>query len=440
MDKAKLLLLNICCAVLFICIAALCWKNLVRSTIVSDCDYTTFLKTLTAKSDFYKTYSFLKISHQKIIDDKQVATGQKISLINMNTPLMSLLLHSQINSKESLEKNALHWTLLSLFCLITCTLLLQIQIHALRSPLLTIPIATLLLLSWQSLIVFKMGQVTLFLLPLLFFGYVLDQKKEARNVSVLILAFLASLKLFFLLFLVLYAVRHEWRLCIRFMLAVLLFSLMPLLFLPHVLYAQFFALAANHTEFLTRASATMNASLLSVFAFTLSSSHFSTQTILHLSELFSTLCMIAFIFYDQFFIRTLKRHQDDLRFAFITVLALICSPLAWEYYFLFLLLPIFIIIKMNQTTHFSKSLFALLLLSLILPTFEWVPVLQGIFHLSGFFSLILFLCLLHHAARAVRNDSAAVTQQAHLFLCAFLLNVLISCFMFHFNYGTQHFF
>lgn len=77
------------------------------------------------------------------------------------------------------------------------------------------------------------------------------------------------------------------------MLAVLFFSLMPLLFLPHVLHAQFFALAANHTEFITRASAIMNASLLSVFPFTLSSSHFPTQTILHLSELFSTLCIIA---------------------------------------------------------------------------------------------------------------------------------------------------
>jgi hypothetical protein len=400
--KIKLILLSMLCVFLLSYFTFLYWQYLAVSAEKTLVDYTLFYKTLHQKNEFYKIYS-AAASYQLSKNDHgqlQMTVFSQRHAVNLNTPGMTLLTKGLVNISQSLQINVLAWILASLCCAcIACFIVIRWFHSSLLLRYGFFPIVLLLWISYPASYNLNIGEVGFFLLPLLAAGFVLYEAKHDTYAAI-ILALLASLKLFFLLFVLLFLTRKQWRTTAIFVLSFAGFFLLPLCFFPFAAYHAFFELMRNQTILMANAVLPINGSMTAIVA---SLSHLMTRPLsnLQITTAVSTLTLyivIRWMMYDIRFLQKLPAYSDALRLSFLIVIALLCSPLGWIYYFIFLFVPVIVLIKINRRYHLPVSFFIALILALLLT----LPTLN--FNGSLFLSLLLWLFCLHCAAHAVKNN------------------------------------
>ena len=445
MNKIKLLTFNFFCAFIVLYIAVMSWSQLVVTTPKCDNDFKTFSLSLVEHQHPYKINRYVRVFHVEKHHHKTIMqTTPPITAVNMNTPLMSLLLQKMLHLSGKMNVDIVFYLVLSLCCASMSVIFLMrtftISFHFF------LPFLLLLWLSWPSLYTLKLGQVSFLLLPLLSFSFLLLQRQSYRALAIT-LGLLASLKLFFLIFLLFFMVRREWRLSLLFLVSFAFFFFCPLIYYHWSDYHAFFVMAAQRQLFLDRSTLPMNGSILGLVM--------NAASLLHLNPSHnqvtlsvSILCLYAIIrwlIYDYYYLRHLPECADELRFGFLILLALFCSPLAWVYYLLFLIIPLVTIIKISQRYVLSKWFYVFLIDALLLIYFPYTGKGFGILGLmmqfSVLMSLVCWFFALNIAAKSISDGIRVIhTQQqpkwiVGIFSCYALLNVTLLAF----NYGMPYF-
>lgn len=444
--KIKLILLNVLCVFLLSYFTFLYWQYLTVSAERTLVDYTLFYKTLHQKNEFYKVYT-AAASYQFSKNQNgqwQITVFSHRHAVNLNTPAMTLWVKAMVNMGQSLKINVLAWILVSLGCaFITCFIAMRWFQSSLLLHYGFFPILLLFWISYPAFYNLNIGEVSFFLMPLLAIGFVLYDKKYDLFAAI-VLGFLASLKLFFLLFILLFLARKQWQSAALFVLSFFAFFLLPLCFLPISAYHAFFEILHSQTILMANAVLPINASLMGLIA-TLSHlipAPLSNTQIICTATLFSSYIVIRWLIYDVRFLQALPNYANALRVSFLIIIALLCSPLGWNYYFIFLLIPITVLMKINQQYQLPVSFFIALALSLLLT----LPILN--FHGGLFLSLLLWLFCIHCAAKAIAcnlgqshaiKSTVSIGVMLFIFAAVGLILSSHSVFPYFLNWNAQRF-
>jgi len=447
MQRFKLISLNLVCILLLAYFMVLAWQRVVSSTPYFANDYKTFYTSLYANKNIYSAHYYsrvLSIIHKK--DKITMRITPKISSINMNTPIMNVFLKGLVNVSNRLPVSTFAWMMLSL---VGATISLGLMVRY-YDPLGInrynfIPFLFMLWLSWPSLYNLKLGEVAYFVLPLVCGGFLLMHLKRWRTMTI-ILALLASVKLFFLIFILLFILKRQWRLMGLFIFSFLIFFFLPLLYFPWSDYVAFYHLSQNYPVFIDRCMLPMNASLLGVIAHIIVMTHHKINLIFvrMMTASICLLVMMLFVMYDHLRLRHLPVFSDELRFSFLIIFSLLCSPLGWDYYFLFLLVPVVLIFKIARQYALSKMVYVFLPLALFLPYFAWAigtsTVVSYLQNFSVFAALISWLLCLLCASGAVARAHNQLPKQQENLVGIFVIFSLINVLLLQFNYGISYFF
>ncbi|EKD77004.1 MAG: hypothetical protein ACD_42C00504G0001 [uncultured bacterium] len=437
MQKFKLISLNIICIILLAYFTALAWQRVVAGTPYFDNDYKTFYVSLHANQKIYQPHFYSHVLSMKRENKKiSLQTSPEFSAVNMNTPAMNFILRGLVNANVNLSDDVLLWMILSLFGAGISLYILQRQYF--------FPLLLTMWLSWPSLYDLKVGQVAFFVLPLLCVGFLLYQFKHWR-IAAIVLGLLASLKLFFLIFILLFVARRQWNVMALFVASFLVFFFLPLLYFPWNDYHAFFQLTQHYILFIERSTLPMNGSLLGVMS-NISRLWHPTSSLLQIRLSATILCLyliIRWLIYDNNQLRYLPAFSDELRFSFLIVIALLCSPLGWEYYFLFLLIPIVVMIKISQRYALIKIVYVFFALSLILPYLGWMggigKTINIIQSFSVFAGLLCFLLCMCAVAKSVRLANLPTHNQSRILVGILVIFALISTLLLLLNYGMPYF-
>src|SRR3989338_341771 len=447
MQKVKLILLNLICVFLIAYLAMLTWKQLVVSTPFYDNDYKTFYMTLRGKEDVYRIEKYFPsqtINHQKKISAQ---TTPPINAINLNTPTMNIILRSMVNASNQLSQNVLLWTIAT-FIGAAISILLLMQTFLDKKYYYFFPFVFMLCLSWPSLYNVKLGQLTYFVLPILCAAFLLMHFKQWRTMTV-VLGLLAALKIFFLIFLLYFIARKQWRLALLFIISFAVFFFFPLFYFSWKEYHAFFLITLPHLIFVERAILPMNGSLLGVIASWVSflKIQSSVKQISVCASILVSYAVVRYVIYDYRFLRHLPAFSNELSISFLIVLALICSPLSWLYYFLFLLIPLVVVFKITQHYLIPTSYFVFLCAALVLPFFALVipdnKMLYIIAHNCLLQSLLYWILILFLLARVIMKKQVVSAQRAHtqnvIFFGIMVSYVALCAVLLSSHYGLDHF-
>ncbi len=394
----KIIFLNIFCIFFLIYFSILASRQLTSTVINIDSDYASLYHIFNQNKNFYDVfYTAQVISIHTENKVTKVSIAPKITPhINLNTPSMSLFVKFMVNLSNKTSINTTVWILTDLFCAAVSLAVLMQWIDSLSSKACYFfPLLLSLWLSWPNIYNLNQGEVALFLLPLLSIAFVADDAKK-YNTACILLALLASLKLFFLIFVFLYIARRQWRLFFIFCLSFLLFFLLSRLYFSWADYLSYFQLLQNHALIIQRAIASMNGSILGVIAniVRLSGLSIPVDKVFIISGVLTLYVFIRWFIFDYRHMNKLTEFRDAIRFSFLIVLALLCSPLGWLYYYLFLLVPIAVIFNVSQKYALSKTLFIFFTLALILPLFCFFDLSDKSIVLQIIRALVLFSSLL----------------------------------------------
>lgn len=429
--KIKYIFLNFIglLAVTFITLSAI--NQLTVSTELFDNDYKTFYKSLRHENPPYQFYQYQR-NH-----------NTPITAINMNTPAMNVILKAIVNLSHDLRVNTFVWVTLSLLCAgISISILLRFLNGASENAYFPLFLA-LLWLSWPSLYDLKLGQVGYFLLPILsvaFFCY----SKQYQKTAAILLALLASLKLFFLIFVLLFFLQCQWRLLGLFLFSFLIFTFAPLLIFNSIDYHAFLSILQSSAIIDSRTVFPMNGSIMGVLTNT--ANFLGKESVLGIriaTLVISAYFIIRWMIFDVQKSRLLPAFSNELRFSFLIILALLCSPLGWMYYFLYLLVPIFVFLKISARYQLSTIFFIFFAIALFVPYLGWmgrnVGVLHIVEHYACFVMLLCFLICLASATRAVIREKSAFIWQPRIIVAVLVTHVLINLILLNFNYGMPYF-
>lgn len=442
-NKIKLIFLNIICIFLLTYLAILSWQYIMIGTQYFKSDYKTFYKSLRENTPVYQehNYVFIKMTTQKTF--KQVSPV--IAAININTPTMNLILKTIVNVSHHLKNNTKVWTYLSLLGAALSLFILMRWLSDSKEPFYFFyPLLLVFYCSWASLYNMALGQVTFLLVPLFCLAFYFDEEKHEAAMTIT-LALLSTLKVFFLIFTLLFILRRQWRLLFLFSITFLFFFFLPLTSFTWHDYGQFFSLVHNHLIFMTRATLPMNGSFLGIVTkvcvlFKLHANDMQIQIALALLSLF---VITRWLIYDYRFLRKLPDFVNGLRYSFLIVIALLCSPLGWLYYDLFFIVPIFVFYKISLRYQLSKTFYVYLSLAFILPYFGWLHSTHGIFAslqlYPVFFSLLCWLACVYYAARAVFDNKPSIASQSKIMIGILVATSFLNIVLLSFNYGIEHF-
>lgn len=374
-------------------------------------DFKTFYLTLHEKKDVYKYYESVDVIKITTKNNKSlVETTPPKSLINMNTPFMNIFLKGLLNNSDSLLLQEIIWIFLSLIGAgLSLIVLMKLFNASLAKIHYFFPWLALLWVNLASIYNLSLGQITFFLLPLLCLSYYFCSLKRYTLMTVFF-ALLASLKLFFLIFLFYYIVKRQRRLGLLFIFLFLIFSFIPMFYFSWQDYQQFFKIVFDSHELLNRATRLSNASIFGTIQKCLWMMKLPIHSlwINQLNLFFTTGVIVAWLIYDFYYLRLLAKYSDEFRFCFLVILALLCSPLAWFYYFIFLIAPFCLLFQINFNYYFTKTLFVLLFVAFLLPCLAWINFDNTtLIYLQAYFltlSLLIWLLVLHLAAKSVKNN------------------------------------
>ncbi len=262
-----------------------------------------------------------------------------------------------------------------------------------------------------------------------------------------LLGFLASLKLFFLLFLLLFLNKKYWRNSITFTLSFFAFSFLPLTFIPWHEYQNFFQLANDPLSLSRRVIFTTNGSLMGFIAtlnklFTLT---FTWTTIKSITATCSFIIITGLlIFYLNTGLKRLTAFRFEISFSLLILFCLILSPLGWIYYYPLLLIPIVIFYKVARRCYLSTLFFPCLLAALLLPCFAWLdastPLTYSLKSLAAFSSLLAWLACLLLIIQAIQQTKLPRTNQLRCYHLCLIGSTLVSISLLATNFGFPFYF
>ncbi|OGT44054.1 MAG: hypothetical protein A3F13_02285 [Gammaproteobacteria bacterium RIFCSPHIGHO2_12_FULL_40_19] len=447
-QKRKLLFLNIACLLIIAYFTVLTCRQIIYATPVYDNDYKTFYISLRKPLDVYSEHFYVRVLAYANVKENEITTtnaktSPTLSAVNMNTPTMCFILKGLVNISNSLSVNALAWSFSALFCA-ALSLYVLLRLFKTLSLWYYLPLLLLLFLSWPSLSALKLGQVSYFILPFFSIAFLLVNLKHWRSAAV-VFALLASLKLFFLIFFLFFVAKRNWRLSLLFVGSFLFFFFLPVIYFHWAVYHDFFRMAQNEYLVVSHSTFPMNGSLLGVVARLVTVFNLpSYMPQLRLSIIILSLyVLIRWLIYDYYFLRSLPEFSDELRVSFLIVLGLLLSPLAWIYYFLFLLIPVVVFFKISARYALSKTFFIFFILALALPYFAWMSsVYKTVWYVQNFSSaasLVCWLICVFSAANSVCRANPPLKKNREILFAILCLTVLLNVILLHLNYGMPYF-
>lgn len=456
MKNVRLISLNIICVILVMCFSLLSWKNLTVSSEKFQSDYATFYKIFheeNALYKIYKSYDVVGINTNNV--EKKILINNERSAINLNTPLMSLLLKKLVTVSTKLSINTLVWVLLSLGCAILSFFMLMQSIAEpsvdfvfskvnLTSLYYFFPALSLLWLSWPALFNTGSGQIAFFLLPFLSVGFFLDQNKR-YVISAAMLALLASLKIFFLIFILLYVIRRQFKLAVLFVITFLIFFYLPVITIGWREFQYFFVNTHLSWDIINRATSPLNGTIMGFVGniFRLLKMKPALNEITIPAVILSLGVIVAWISYDYQVLRHLRRFKNELRFSFLIVLALICSPLGWIYYHVFLLIPVWIMLCIAKEISLTKRFYLYFFLALFLPYLTAIACIGAITEViqrfSVFLSLLCWLQSLCILSRCIASQKKDESNAQYPILTLLIIYILCGVSLLFFNKGLPYF-
>lgn len=426
MRNIKNLALNFIC-LLFICYGTLlAWQYQTTSTPYSTSDYSTFYQNLRNTQNIYQTYNFAQILSKKVVNDKpQLTTTRPTQTVNLNTPLMSLFLKGLVNVSNELSINVAAWLIVSLACAAAGVGILLSTTGSTQTARLFLPLLLIFLLNGFSLDTVTAGQISFFIFPILCLAYRFCYQNNSTALAIT-LGLLGAIKLFFLIFLIYFVTKKTWRPLLIMTLSFLIFFCLPLLYFNTSTYLHFFSLTHNYFAFINRSAMSRNGSLL---GFISKLTYFFNSAITELQLRSVAYAMVIyFIFrsmtYDYRVLQKLPAFSEELRFGFYIIIGLICSPLAWIYYFVFLTIPIVVFYKINQRYQTGITFHLCFFLGLTLTAISYTSLdidkAQWLLYIRQFSTFIALLCwliaLLICVSRIKQNQYRIEKPGNHLLL------------------------
>ena len=438
--------LNIAALFFLVLFSFLSWQLLTVCTQKLRCDYATFYKTFSQDHQFYQFYTAVDVVGASSILQKPVTyINNERTSFNLNTPLMTLVLKEIVTVSDNLQKQTAVWVIAALFCAGLSILILQntivLSTHAHRYFLL---ILLALWMNWFALFNTAAGQIAFFLLPLLCLIFYLDHLKRYGSSAILI-GLMASLKLFFLLFLLLYCVRRQWRYFVIAATAFIFFFFLPLLSMHWENYQLFFHLNAFSWGIVNRATSGLNGTLLGFVGnvFRRFYLHPSLLVIAIPTIFLTLLILLSGLIFNNRVIRYLPAFSDELQFCFFIVLTLLCSPLGWMYYYIFLLIPAWVIFAIAGQFTLSKRFFIYFTAALFLPYFTSIDgssvLSEVVQRFSVFIALLCWLASLFLLSDAVHKSEKNIHGGQALIITIIVLYILTGITLLSYNKGLVDF-
>lgn len=427
MENLKYLTLNLICLILIGWFALLVWQYQTTVTVFGGSDYVTFYHAFHDNQNIYENSFFVRPLKEEIIPGKSITTlYTKMSSLNLNTPLMSLFLKGLVNVSDRLSINTAAWIATSLIgAAIGFWILLSfatpiIQIHTI------LPLFLALLLCSYSLDTLYAGQISFFIFPVLClaFKFCYDNRPTALAIT---LGLLAAMKLFFLIFVIYYLAKKEWRSIVIMMLSCFMFFFLPLLYFNSATFVHFFGLTHDYFEIITRSAKARNGSLL---GFMSNLAYFLDSKITVLQLRYIAYSVVAYflirsVIYDRYVLQKLPAFSKELRFSFYIIVGLLCSPLAWLYYFVFLIIPIAVLFKINQHYQFGKLFYLLFFFGLTLTAISYSGInpekMRWFFYVrqfSVFTALLCWLIAITEAASSIKEKKIRTSDARNILLPA----------------------
>ncbi|OGT26525.1 MAG: hypothetical protein A3B71_02525 [Gammaproteobacteria bacterium RIFCSPHIGHO2_02_FULL_42_43] len=416
LQNVKIIALNIIAILFLSYFTLLSWEYINDRTLTLNNDYKTFYIALEKPdSPYYTVYYTHPLAKNP---EKQVHPMHPFAAINMNSPTMNLLLKPIMHFYHDVRIDTLFFSLLSFTgALLGFAIAIQYLDSKNASGIYFAPLLLLFCFSWPSFYTMSLGQVGFLVLPFLSLGFLLDRWGFQKTATVM-LALTASLKLFFLVFLLLYVVRRQWQLLAIFLMSFLFFFFLPLVYFSWKDYIDFYHIASNFLAFAERSWMAMNGSLLGVFTRLIHFFHIRTSllSLRAVLLLVSIALIIQWVIYDTKYLKTLPEFRDALRLSFLILFALLLSPLGWFYYYIFLLIPVVVISKISERYALPITFFVLLSLALLFPLASWMEFasknMASHLHFFGvFFAWMCWYFVLVVAAHAVHCGVSAPPSQ-----------------------------
>lgn len=427
MESIKSGLINSFCFCFLIYFSFLSWHHLVLSTPKFGSDYATFYYSLRDQHSVY---------------EKHIAqvNAQAVDGTNFNTPTMNLILKSLVNVSNQLSINALLWTAVS-FLGASLGILCMLK-YLYNDYRYFLPSLVLFLLTWPSFNNIILGQVSFIVLPFLTFSFLLGYYKRWLWMAV-VLAFLASIKLFFLLFLIFFLVRKEWKAALLFAVLFLVFFFLPLLYFSVKDYAAFFQIAMTPIGIFDRSTRLENGSLLGfittiVWLSAVKGQILQIAPVRYVYILISTYVVARWMIYYRSYLSKLSAFEYELSFSFIVILSLLLSPLAWIYYEVFFLIPAVVFLKIAKQYALSISFYICFSLALFFSCLVGVPVLI-VAHFCVFVNLLLWIACAVLVAQSVMQSHQTHTHSFKLSYYLLIANALLTAILLLANYGMTDF-
>lgn len=451
MDKKKyaLVWLQIFSLIFLVIFGAFFWRDLLIRTTTLEADYALHYHVL-HNAYLEKIYQYqisTPVIHIKKINNREVIQKKSVSAYNVNSPLASLIMKILMNGSENLSINLLIYIVISLLGVIISAHLFLFREKSLNTSPWLLPLSLCILMSWPGIMIFVFGQFSFVFLPLLIGAYLLDTSKQ-YFLSATMLGLLGTLKFFFLIFILLFLVRHQWRYAGIFLLSFICFFFLPLIYFPWHIYMQFFHIMLSKVPVLQGAVNFLNGStlgfLIKIFAVSGPVNFLNLSIALRVSMiLLPGGFIISWILYDYFYLRKLPYYVNAIRFSFLIILALLCSPLGWVYYTIFMVIPVAVIIEISTRYQLSKLCMTLFFSTFILMYGTWVPYKNFmLYQLSSYSAFAVFLFALftliaasHSVKRAIPANQ--LRSQTKMILIGIFIISLLNIVLLWQNFGLD---
>jgi hypothetical protein len=289
----------------------------------------------------------------------------KLRLTNLNTPVLALMMlpFGWLSYSTSLWS----WTILSILAGFTSVLLVQ-RAFGNQQWSMSILLLTGFFAYYPTFINITAGQVELITLLFLVVGWRLGRARQDAWAGVFLgIAF--SIKLFIGLFLILFLMRRQWRVVAWMLSTVFFTALIATLCMGIPVYWQYLHVFQQVKWY----SGSWNASLYGFLIRLFGSPYEKNIPLIYCPGVVHTLygVGVAFILWGMLWITrvrdTIKNQvvwlkQYDITFSYTIVAMLLISPLAWNYYFSSLIIPIIFAVSWTKSqTGSSLSLMHLMI-------------------------------------------------------------------------------
>jgi alpha-1,2-mannosyltransferase len=260
------------------------------------------------------------------------------------------------------------WSLLSIACGIISVLWCQKNVGLLNDKMIGLLFIVLFFSYLPTFINNGFGQVTLLMLPLLVGAWQATRRQHLITAGIL-LGILISLKIIFSLFIIYFLWRRAWPTIVSLLLTTIVCGLLPLPILGWQSYIDYYQLMHHITWY----AGSWNASLYGFFIRLFGGHEFNTPLIpfpmlsYFLYALASAVLFLRLIIFLEPAKNNLNQQAKcDLDFSCVIVTMLVLSPLGWLYYFPWLIIAFFTIVRLTEQHPHAFKLHIVLAIFIVL--------------------------------------------------------------------------